>query len=342
MTCRNKNEVLSVDIGTRYTKIYSSHQDKFYIEPSAYAKKKSNGKIIAFGSEVYKYIDDESIIIEWPIVFDRLCNIESFQFVRAIIKNNKITAYDNSIVYSKDDFGTEVEQYAFFEGMEKLKSKKLYSVSRAVANCLGEGIDIFNKKALLNINVGYDVTDISLISYGKVVSSTFLYKGIRNLDNKVNDYITEVSNIIPSFFEIEKIRRSYSLEQEIFIKGIDKFTGLVIEKTVSIKDKTSNFIGVCKQIAEEIMTKINELIRFLPLEIKIELRNKAFIITGDGAKDLGTYLENIIKDNHFKSYIVKEPTMSATKGLVKIINDINLDAVLRKEDNISIKKWLLD
>ena len=68
---------------------------------------------------------------------------------------------------------TEVEKRAFYDLIKdaNVKARKIMVVEKAVADGLGLDIDVKNSQGVLVVNVGYDTTEVSILSLGAVVLS---------------------------------------------------------------------------------------------------------------------------------------------------------------------------
>ena len=71
---------------------------------------------------------------------------------------------------------TEVEKRAFYDLVKdaNVKAKKIQIVEKAIADGLGLDIDVKNSKGVLVVNVGFDTTEISILSIGGIVLSKLI------------------------------------------------------------------------------------------------------------------------------------------------------------------------
>ena len=74
---------------------------------------------------------------------------------------------------------TEVEKRAFYDLIKEsnVKAKKIMVVEKAVADGLGMDIDVKNSQGVLVVDIGFDTTEISILSLGGIVLSKLIKTG---------------------------------------------------------------------------------------------------------------------------------------------------------------------
>lgn len=74
---------------------------------------------------------------------------------------------------------TEVEKRAFYDLIKEagVKAKKIMVVEKAVADGLGMDIDVKNSQGVLVVDIGYDTTEVSILSLGGIVLSRLIKTG---------------------------------------------------------------------------------------------------------------------------------------------------------------------
>ena len=81
-----------------------------------------------------------------------------------------------------------------FGGSSVETQKKIKAVEKAIADGLGMGIDVKNSQGVLVVDVGYDTTEISILSLGGIVLSKLIKTG--EISNRFN--LMEIINVLPS------------------------------------------------------------------------------------------------------------------------------------------------
>ena len=84
---------------------------------------------------------------------------------------------------------TEVEKRAFYDLIKdaNVKAKKIMVVEKAVADGLGLDIDVKNSQGVLIVNVGYDTTEVSILSLGGIVLSRLIKVGGLKFDEAIKN-----------------------------------------------------------------------------------------------------------------------------------------------------------
>ena len=86
---------------------------------------------------------------------------------------------------------TEVEKRAFYDLIKdaNVKARKIMVVEKAVADGLGLDIDVKNSQGVLVVNVGYDTTEVSILSLGGIVLSRLIKTGGLKFDEAIRSAV---------------------------------------------------------------------------------------------------------------------------------------------------------
>ena len=185
-----QNSAFGIDLGTSNIKIYSLADDTVTIEKNMIAiENKKN--IFAYGNSAYEMYEKApaNIQISHPLANGVIADINNMErlvkfFITDISKGN-LKPSDFYIAVPTDI--TEVEKRAFYDLIKEagVKAKKIMVVEKAVADGLGMDIDVKNSQGVLVVDIGYDTTEVSILSLGGIVLSRLIKTGGLKFDEAI-------------------------------------------------------------------------------------------------------------------------------------------------------------
>nr|MCR5100658.1 rod shape-determining protein [Butyrivibrio sp.] len=182
------NNVFGIDLGTSNIKIFNKNEDKVTVEKNIIAiENKTN--ILAYGDSAYDMYEKTppNIQISYPLSNGVIADIDHMKSLVKLFITNEMKGVlrpaDVYIAVPKDV--TEVERRAFHDLIHEsgIKAKKIMLVRKPVADGLGMGVDVMNSQGVLVVNVGYDTTEISILSLKGIVISKLIKVGGKKFDD---------------------------------------------------------------------------------------------------------------------------------------------------------------
>ena len=215
-----QNSAFGIDLGTSNIKIYSLADDTVTIEKNMIAiENKKN--IFAYGNSAYEMYEKApaNIQISHPLANGVIADINNMErlvkfFITDISKGN-LKPSDFYIAVPTDI--TEVEKRAFYDLIKEagVKAKKIMVVEKAVADGLGMDIDVKNSQGVLVVDIGYDTTEVSILSLGGIVLSRLIKTGGLKFDEAIRQAVRKEFNLLIGQKTAETIKKSIgSLEKE--------------------------------------------------------------------------------------------------------------------------------
>ena len=176
------NGIYGIDLGTNNIKIFSKNDDTVYVEKNMIAIENKNS-VFAYGDSAFDMYEKapSNIAISYPLSNGVIADIKNMQtllrYFMDHITSKNLRAADYYIAIPTDV--TEVEKRAFYDLIREanVKAKKIYVVEKAIADGLGLDIDVKNSQGVLMVNVGYETTEISILSLGGIVLSRLIKVG---------------------------------------------------------------------------------------------------------------------------------------------------------------------
>lgn len=160
--------VYGLDLGTYEIKVYDKKQDTIWKEKDVIAI--ANGKnIFAVGDEAYEMYEKApgNIQVVFPMKEGVISRFNDMQYLlQNLLKKERQFARGSEYVIAVPTDVTEVEKRAFFDLVvhSTAKAKEVNIVERAIADCIGLGLDVQNTKGVLIANFGGETTELSIVA----------------------------------------------------------------------------------------------------------------------------------------------------------------------------------
>ena len=318
------NNVFGIDLGTNNIKIYNKSDDSIMVEKNMIAIE-NKSTLFAYGNSAFDMYEKapSNIHISYPLCNGVIADIKNMEtivryFIQDLMKGS-IKPADYYIAVPTDV--TEVEKRAFYDRIKdaNVKEKKIMVVEQAVADGLGMDIDVKNSQGVLVVNVGYDTTEISILSLGGIVLSKLIKVGGFKFAEAIKNAVRKEFSLIIGGKTAENIKISLGeLCEEgkgAVVYGRDIVTGLPVEREIPV-----SLVDECLQ--EHFYTIIDNVKVFLAADI---YRHGTYL-TG-GAAQVHNLAQEMAQGTGLKVNIAEEPLESVVRGLGKIIQDDNYKSV---------------
>ena len=223
---------------------------------------------------------------------------------------------------------TEVEQRAFYDLVKDagLKDKKVWAVKKAIADGLGMDVDVKNSQGVLVVDVGYETTEISILSLGGIVLSRLIKNGGAKFDKAIIDAVRKEFNLIIGEKTAEKIkislRRLENDNKPAIVYGRDIVRGLPVEREIP----TDLIYDALKENFGLIVDQVKVILERTPPELGADIYRRGIYLTG-GASQVSHLDELIANGTGLKVNVAENPLASVSLGLARVINDPNYHSV---------------
>jgi len=333
------NNTFGIDLGTNNIKIYSRNDDSVIVQKNMIAiENKKN--LFAYGDSAYEMYEKApgNIHISYPLSHGVIADIQNMEslvkyFISDFSKSG-IKQSDFYIVVPSDI--TDVEKRAFFELLQdsNIKAKKIFGVWKAVADGLGLDIDVKTSQGVLVVNVGYDTTEISILSLGGIVLSRLIKVGGSKFDDAIRNAVRKEFGLLIGAKTAEQVKINLSsLEKEdkgAFVYGRDIVTGLPVEREIPTK-----LVDSClREYFDSIIDNIKVILERTPPELAADIFRHGIYLTG-GASQISHFAELVSIGTGLKVNIASEPIKSVVLGIEKIIKDDNYKSIANAFEGMS-------
>ena len=325
------SNIFGIDLGTSNIKIYNRSDDTILVEKNMIAIE-NKSTLFAYGDSAFEMYEKApaNIHISYPLSNGVIADIKNMEllvkyFINDLSRGN-VRPADYYIAVPFDI--TEVEKRAFYDLIKEsgVKARKILVVEKAVADGLGMDIDVKNSQGVLTVNVGYDTTEISILSLGGIVLSKLIKIGGLKFDDAIRSAVRKEFSLIIGGKTAENVKISLKeLEKEgrgAVVYGRDIVTGLPVERELP----TSMIDECLMELFYTIIDSIKVILERTPPELAADIYRHGIYLTG-GASQVSHLAELIHKRTGLKVNLSENPVTSVALGLAKIIKEDNYKSV---------------
>jgi len=325
------SNAFGIDLGTNNIKIYSRNDDKIFVEKNmiAIANKR---ELFAYGDSAFEMYEKapNNISISYPLTNGVIADIKNMEIlIKYFIGDiQKGSAKPSEYYIAVPTDVTEVEKRAFYDLIKNanVKAKKIMVVEKAVADGLGMDIDVKNSQGVIVVNVGYETTEISILSLGGIVLSRLIKTGGSKFDEAIRSAVRKEFSLFIGGKTAEGVKMNLSeLEasgEGAVVYGRDIVTGLPVERIIPTK-----LVDECLQEHfNTIIDNVKVILERTPPELAADIFRHGIYLTG-GASQVNHLAEEISKGTGLKVNISENPVTSVAVGLSKIIKEDNYKTV---------------
>ena len=314
-----------IDLGTCNIKIYNKATDDVVVEKNMIAIQNKT-TIFAYGNAAYEMYEKAPapIKISYPLSNGVIADIDNMQALVKLFVNDQMKGLSKPVDFyvARPYDVTDVEKRAFYDLIREsgLKARKIMVVEKSIADGLGLDVDIMNSQGVLVVNVGYDTTEISILSLRGIVISKLIKVGGKKFDDSIRSIIRKEYALMIGSKTAENVKISLKdLEKagkNAVVYGRDIVTGLPVEREIptDIIDKAliENF--------DTILDNIRATLERTPPELAADIYKHGLYLTG-GAYLIGPLAQKLSNGVGLNVNLAENPTCSVALGLAKIIKE---------------------
>ncbi len=288
--------------------------------------------LFAYGNSAFEMYEKApgNIHISYPLSNGVIADIHNMEtlikfFISDLCKGN-VKPAEYYVAVPTDV--TAVEKRAFYDLIRdaNVKARKIMVVEKAVADGLGLDIDVKNSQGVLIVNVGYDTTEVSILSLGGIVLSRLIKVGGQKFDDSIRSAIRREFSLIIGGKTAENVKIALKeLEQEgkpAVVYGRDIVTGLPVEREIP----TDLVVNSLTEHFDAIIDNVKVILERTPPELAADIYKHGIYLTG-GAAQISHLAELLSEGTGLKVQLSENPLSSVALGLAKIIKDDNYKSV---------------
>lgn len=312
-----------IDLGTSNIKIYNSQTGKIRVQKNMIAIQNRRTPL-AFGDDAYQMYEKSpaSIQVSRPMSYGVIADINNMQLLlRNFLQEQRRGSFrsaDFFIAVPTDV--TEVERRAFYDLIidAGVRAREVMGVEKPLADGLGLGIDIRNSQGSMIVDVGYDTTEISILSLGGIVLSKLLKTGGRVFDEAIQTAVRREYHLVIGAKTAEAVRISLPSARKdaggTIVYGRDIVTGLPVQRRL-----TYDFIN--KSLQEHfgsIAEQVRVILERTPPELSADIFRHGLFVTGGASQEEGL-IKRLAEECHLEINTAQAPVDTVAVGLAQVI-----------------------
>ena len=314
-----------IDLGTNNIKIYDKNKDTIHVEKNMIAIENKN-TLFAYGDSAYEMYEKapSNIQVSYPLSCGVIADIKNMEtLIKYFISDlQKGSLKGSEFLIAVPTDVTEVEKRAFYDLIKDagVKAKKIMVVEKAVADGLGMDIDVKNSQGVLMVNVGFETTEISILSLGGIVLSRLIKVGGYKFDESIRNAVRKEYSLIIGGKTAESVKIALrDLEAQnrgAIVYGRDIVTGLPVEREIP-----TNIVNEClDEHFNTIIDNVKLILERTPPELAADIYRHGLYLTGGGSM-VNHLAEKLADGTGLKVNMADQPLNSVAAGLGKIIKN---------------------
>lgn len=320
--------IYGLDLGTYQIKVYDKKLDSIWKAKNTIAIRNKK-EIFSVGDEAYEMYEKapSNIEVVFPMKEGVISRFYDMQYLlENLLKKDKNFSHGAKYVIAVPTDVTEVEKKAFFDLVihSTAKAKEVRIVERGIADAIGLGIDVQKSKGAFIVNLGGEITELSVVAAGGMVMNRILKVGGVTLDQAIVSLVRHNRDFLIGRLTAENLRKSFGIfsgqaNSNMVVSGRNLILGIPEQQVISV-----NLIrAAIKEHLEACVREIKTMLERTPPEVQRMIQQDGIYLTGglSNLKGINTYMEGAIG---LKINTVSEPEMCTARGLKSIISSKEL------------------
>ncbi|MBC1379676.1 rod-share determining protein MreBH [Listeria innocua] len=280
---------IGIDLGTANILVYSKEKGIILNEPSVVALNTNDGTVLAIGHEAKEMIGKTptSISAVRPMKDGVIADFDlTSGLLREIMRRISTSGVRKpNVVVCTPTGATSVERRAISDAVRSTGARSVALIEEPVAAAIGANLPVAEPVANVIVDIGGGTSEIAIISYGGVVSSTSVRTGGDHMDEEIIQYIRKNYNLLIGQATAERIKMELGfapiehVAQTADIRGRDLLTGL--PKTIQVS--STEIQSALEETLQRILEAIRNTLEMCPPELSGDIVDRGIILSGGGS-----------------------------------------------------------
>ncbi|EAF0860089.1 rod shape-determining protein [Listeria monocytogenes] len=280
---------IGIDLGTANILVYSKEKGIILNEPSVVALNTNDGTVLAIGQEAKEMIGKTptSISAVRPMKNGVIADFDlTSGLLREIMRRISVSGVRKpNVVVCTPTGATSVERRAISDAVRSTGARSVVLIEEPVAAAIGADLPVAEPVANVIVDIGGGTSEIAIISYGGVVSSTSIRTGGDHMDEEIIQYIRKNYNLLIGQTTAERIKMELGyapiehVTQTADIRGRDLLTGL--PKTIQVS--STEIQSALAETLQRILEAIRNTLELCPPELSGDIVDRGIILSGGGS-----------------------------------------------------------
>ncbi|MBF2673408.1 rod-share determining protein MreBH [Listeria seeligeri] len=280
---------IGIDLGTANILVYSKDKGIILNEPSVVALNTNDGTVLAIGHEAKEMIGKTptSISAVRPMKDGVIADFDlTSGLLREIMRRISTSGIKKpNVVVCTPTGATSVERRAISDAVRSTGARSVVLIEEPVAAAIGSDLPVGEPVANVIVDIGGGTSEVAIISYGGVVSSTSIRTGGDHMDEEIIQYIRKNYNLLIGQATAERIKMELGyapidhVTQTAEIRGRDLLTGL--PQTVQVS--STEIQSALSETLQRILEAIRNTLEMCPPELSGDIVDRGIILSGGGS-----------------------------------------------------------
>ncbi|EAF1749724.1 rod-share determining protein MreBH [Listeria monocytogenes] len=280
---------IGIDLGTANILVYSKEKGIILNEPSVVALNTNDGTVLAIGQEAKEMIGKTptSISAVRPMKDGVIADFDlTSGLLREIMRRISVSGVRKpNVVVCTPTGATSVERRTISDAVRSTGARSVVLIEEPVAAAIGADLPVAEPVANVIVDIGGGTSEIAIISYGGVVSSTSIRTGGDHMDEEIIQYIRKNYNLLIGQTTAERIKMELGyapiehVTQTADIRGRDLLTGL--PKTIQVS--STEIQSALAETLQRILEAIRNTLELCPPELSGDIVDRGIILSGGGS-----------------------------------------------------------
>lgn len=321
---------IGIDLGTANVLIYVTGKGIVLNEPSVVAVDVKTNKVLAVGSEAYRMVGrtpsnirairplKDGVISDFDVTEKMLTYFINKLRVKGFMSKPK------TMICAPTNI-TNIERKAIIQAAEKSGGGKVYLEEEPKVAAIGAGMNIFQPRGNMVIDMGGGTSDIAVLSLGDIVASKSIRVAGDVMNTEIVSYIKDKHNLIIGEHTAEKIKITIGTAdkedtdgKEMEVRGRDAIGGMPRSITLKSTEVQEAISDTVKQIVDA----AKDVLEVVPPELASDIVDRGIMLTGGGALLKGID-HAISKELTVPVLISESPLDNVAKGAGALLEHIN-------------------
>ncbi|PXC97332.1 rod shape-determining protein [Listeria monocytogenes] len=260
-----------------------------HISEPVVALNTNDGTVLAIGQEAKEMIGKTptSISAVRPMKDGVIADFDlTSGLLREIMRRISVSGVRKpNVVVCTPTGATSVERRAISDAVRSTGARSVVLIEEPVAAAIGADLPVAEPVANVIVDIGGGTSEIAIISYGGVVSSTSIRTGGDHMDEEIIQYIRKNYNLLIGQTTAERIKMELGyapiehVTQTADIRGRDLLTGL--PKTIQVS--STEIQSALAETLQRILEAIRNTLELCPPELSGDIVDRGIILSGGGS-----------------------------------------------------------
>ena len=331
---------LAVDLGSQKIKIAvvdevinaegnlsrSSFTDKVINDYACLARRKKDGKVLAFGADAYemrgRLLNEVEIVFPFDQgrIIDRAAAKDLLKFF--LKKAISGTVFNPIVMISTatdiSDFSKKELNTLFYD----LNFAEVYLIAEPLASAVGAGVPVADASGTLFLQMGASSSELTVISLGSISAYKKINLASLELSREIARHLAKNEEFLLGLEAIRKIKRQIlsvdpEFQEKLSLTGKSLKTGAPLE----MKIRSKMLWPVMEDFRKKYLLLIKSLLKEIPPELTEDILDKGLLLAG-GLAQIDGLEAYFSQELGIPVAVVDDPEFSAVKGAVLMLDSL--------------------